>query len=67
MIGNRKCLSPNHIFHMCTLKACGLNDKNSETFYGLHRNPSFKCEGCGETSENAENLCFPQELQKDKD
>jgi len=67
MIGNPKCLSPNHIFHLCALRDCGLNDKNSETFFGLHCNPKFECEACGETSDKAENLCFPQKLQKDKE
>jgi len=67
MIGNSECICPNHIFHICALKDCGLNDKNSDTFCGLHRNPEYKCERCGETSENAENLCFPQKISKDKD
>lgn len=66
MIGNHTCLSPNHIFHLCSLKSCGLNDENSDTFCGLHRNPEYKCEDCGETSDKAENLCFPQKISKDE-
>ena len=62
MIGNPECLSTNHVFHICSLKACGLNDQNSETFCGLHHKPGFRCEKCGAESEEAFNLCDPQKL-----
>jgi hypothetical protein len=60
MTGNVKCASSNHIFHICALRECGLTEKNCKAFGDLIAKPEFKCEGCGETAEKAENLCRPR-------
>ena len=63
MIGNPECMSPSHVFHICALKHCGLNDRNSDTFCGLIRMQQYICGKCGEKSEKPENLCFPEKIE----
>jgi hypothetical protein len=63
MAGNKDCKDVKHVFHICALRACGINEKNDGVFDQLIKAPQFRCEKCGDKANKAENLCKPQKLQ----
>ena len=62
MVGNPECKSPKHPVHICALKDAGLISQSCKEFTELTDNPKFRCEICGATAQNAENLCSPRRM-----
>ncbi len=62
MVGNPNCKKKNHVWHLCALKDCGLDEKDNQGYGKLIGDPQFKCEVCGLTANKAENLCNPQKI-----
>ena len=62
MTGNPDCNCTKHVFHICALKACGLEENDADGLGKLISNPKFKCKTCENTANKAENLCNPEKL-----
>ena len=60
MHGNYECFSPNHIFHICALKRCGLTKADCKDFAEVAKNPKFRCRICDEKAVSDTNLCDPE-------
>ncbi len=59
---NTKCTSPLHSEHLCYLLSQGFNISDKKEFECLVDDPKFRCEHCGRTANNNNNLCEPNEL-----
>ncbi len=62
MAGNENCKNTGHAMHLCSLKACGLNNGSSGAFDKLVDNPQFICETCKDKANKAEHLCKPKKI-----
>ena len=58
----RPCCSSKHSRHLCELTKDYFHVYKADEFRLIAKEPVFKCQFCGRTSNNNENLCFPAEL-----
>ena len=56
------CNGSEHNQHLCVLTKEYFHVYKADKFRKMVENPGFKCQFCGHTSNNSENLCFPVEL-----
>jgi len=56
------CKGSRHDRHLCTLTKEYFHVYKADKFREMVENPEFKCQFCGHTSNNNEDLCFPVEL-----
>jgi len=62
MAGNPDCTQQGHNMHVCALKEDGFDKDNPEEFQEIIEDPQYKCENCGATAKESENLCKPAKL-----
>jgi hypothetical protein len=62
MASNPNCKTPEHIMHMCAIKADELERTEPEKYKKLTENPKFECGNCGAKVNNSEDVCEPVKL-----
>jgi len=56
------CPEGEHERHLCHLLYAGFHKNNKEEFKKMVQNAQFRCDYCGRTAKNSNNLCKPVEL-----
>jgi hypothetical protein len=56
------CPEFEHEQHLCHLLYAGFHKSNKEEFKKMVQDARFRCDFCGRTAKNANNLCKPVEL-----
>lgn len=56
------CSDPQHNKHLCFLMYEGFHFQNREAYKALVQDAQFRCQQCGRTASNRDNLCMPEPL-----
>jgi hypothetical protein len=56
------CEEKRHRKHLCTLTGEFFHAHNAEEYREMVKDNKFKCEFCGRTARDSDNLCYPVDL-----
>ena len=61
-LNNESCASDVHNEHLCFLICDGFYETNKEAFKAIVQDAQYRCQICGRTAKNENNLCDPVTL-----
>ncbi|MHC5088407.1 MAG: hypothetical protein ACYSOT_02215 [Planctomycetota bacterium] len=59
---NTVCASENHGAHLCHLMYEGFHFKHPQDYKEMVQDAQFRCQNCGRTAKESEQLCEPIDL-----
>jgi hypothetical protein len=62
MMHNENCAAEGHNEHICFLMYDGFHLKNKEAYREMVQDVHFRCQNCGRTAKEADNLRTPIEI-----